>query len=310
MYKLAAIIGPTAVGKTNISIKVAQELNAEIISCDSMQIYQGMDIGTAKATVEEQNQVAHHLIDLIDIHTDFSVADYQKLAKEKIAEINGRGKIPILVGGTGLYYQSVVDDYLFYPMESQTAVRNKWETIINHKGLDFAYEHLKKVDPEYAGKISVNDRKRIVRALEVFELSGKTFSEQQQKSGNTYNLCVIGLELDRRELYRRIEIRVDQMINQGLIDEVQGFINEGCDLSCNGMQALGYKQVYYYLKGFINKEEMINEIKKETRRYAKRQYTWFKKDKRIIWIDYGAYSNEISLVKKISSYIAGQLGGM
>jgi tRNA dimethylallyltransferase len=307
LYKLAAIVGPTAVGKTSIAIKVARELNGEIISCDSMQIYKGMDIGTAKASEEEQAKVGHHLIDIVEADRQFSVADYQKLAVKLIEKLNGENKLPILVGGTGLYYQSVVDSYVFFPMQSRDRVREKWNAIIKEKGLEAVYHYLQSIDPEYAEKISSNDQKRIVRALEVYELTGKTFSSHQMKKENAYDLAVVGLYLERQDLYSRIEQRVDKMLQDGLIEEVEYLREQGYDLSNNSMQALGYKQVYYYLQGFINKEEMIEEIKKETRRYAKRQYTWFKKDRRILWLNIKAFADDKLLAKKIVSYWKGVL---
>jgi len=307
LFDLAAIIGPTAVGKTTISIEVARELNGEIISCDSMQIYKSMDIGTAKATSEEQNLITHHLLSVVEPNQEFSVAQYQKICKNLIASINARDKLPILVGGTGLYYQAVVDDYQFFPMKSGQKVREKWNKIVDQRGLDYVYEHLKSIDKDYASKINCNDQKRIVRALEVFELTGNPFSIYQKRKKNTYNLAAVGLYLERQELYDRINQRVDDMLKNGLIDEVQTLRQQGYDLSLNSMQALGYKQVFYYLEGFITKEEMIEDIKKETRRYAKRQFTWFNKDKRIYWINIQDYPENDLLVRKISAYIEGQL---
>ncbi len=303
MYKLAAIVGPTAVGKTSTSIKVAQTIDAEIISCDSMQIYKDMNIGTAKASPAEQAVVTHHLIDFVRPDEDFSVAQYQKMTKKLICDLNEKGKTPLLVGGTGLYFQSVVDDYTFFPLESRQKVRDQWNQIIEDKGMDFVYTHLRSVDPVYAAKISANDQKRIVRALEVYELTGESFSSLQKKRENTYNLAVVGLYLERPELYKRIDLRVDQMLRHGLIEEVKTLREKGYDLTLNSMQALGYKQVYNYLEGFLSREQMTEEIKRETRRYAKRQYTWFNKDKRIHWINVQEYPNDDELARKISVYI-------
>ncbi|MGI6451935.1 MAG: tRNA (adenosine(37)-N6)-dimethylallyltransferase MiaA [Syntrophomonadaceae bacterium] len=309
MYKLAAIVGPTAVGKTNISIKVALKLNGEIISCDSMQIYRGMDIGTAKASMADRTLVPHHLIDFLDIDQEFSVADYQREARKLVADLNARGKLPIMVGGTGLYYQSVVDNYKFFPLQSHKPVREKWNQRIAEQGLEWAYQYLQKVDPGYAGIISSNDQKRIVRALEVYELTGQPFSLQQEKDHKDYKVAAVGLCMDREQLYDRINLRVEQMITDGLIDEVKMLMEKGYDLSHNPLQALGYKQVYGYLKGFLTWEGMVGEIKRETRRYAKRQLTWFKKDPNIWWVDATQYS-ESEMVEKISDYIEGQFGGM
>ncbi|MBC7074875.1 MAG: tRNA (adenosine(37)-N6)-dimethylallyltransferase MiaA [Syntrophomonadaceae bacterium] len=307
MLNLAAIVGPTAVGKSSIAIEVALKLDGEIISCDSMQVYKGMDIGTAKVSKEKRKIVPHHLVDVVEADQPFSVAEYQSICKQLIKKLNTEGKLPILVGGTGLYYQSVVDDYDFFPMETVQEVREKWNRLIDEKGLDFVYKRLKAIDEDYAAKISPNDRKRIVRALEVYEITGRPFSDQQTKTPNAYNLAVVGLYLERQELYARIDARVEEMLQKGLIEEVQGLRLKGYDLSLNSMQALGYKEVYLYLEGLVTKDEMINEIKRETRRYAKRQYTWFNKDRRIYWINITDYPNESSLAEKISRYLEGQL---
>lgn len=306
MLKLAAIVGPTAVGKTSISIAVAQAMNAEIISCDSMQVYKGMDVGTAKASPGELKQVPHHLLDILEPDQAFTVADYQKIAKQKINQLNQQGKIPLMVGGTGLYYQAVVDDYPFFPNESQDIVRRKWENICKEMGLAYIYEQLLKVDKEYAQKIGANDQKRIIRAMEVWELTGEPFSAMQVRNKNAYQLSVVGLFIERSLLYARIEDRVEQMFRDGLVEEVIGLRQKGYDLSLNAMNALGYKQVCYYLDGMLTRDDMISEIKRETRRYAKRQLTWFKKDQRIVWVNPEESADQDSLVKKINCLLEGQ----
>ena len=310
MNKLAAIVGPTAVGKTRIAIEVAKRLNAEIISCDSMQIYRGLDIGTAKATPEEQNGIVHHLIDVVDPDEDYSVARFQEQAKSIIQELNQKKRLPLLVGGTGLYYQALVDDYTFYPLESHQKIRRQWNNLIKEKGLDYAYNYLQSIDPGYAATISPNDQKRIVRAIEVYQLTGQPFSALQTKSQHTYRLAVVGLYLEREQLYQRINLRVEQMLDSGLIKEVTLLRDKGYNLNHNSMQALGYKQVFSYLEGFLSEEEMIEEIKRETRRYAKRQLTWFRKDPRIHWINPGEYSNDDLLLENISSYIEETLSAV
>lgn len=307
MLKLAAVVGPTAVGKTELSIGLAQKLGGEIISCDSMQVYQGMDIGTAKASPDQRKIIAHHAIDILEPSVSFTVADYQKLAQQEIMNITKRGHIPILVGGTGLYYQSVVDNYDFFPMESLHTVRSKWEQTYREKGIEYLYEQILTVDREYALKIGGNDKKRIIRALEVYDLTGQPFSSFQNKNRDTYLLAAAGLYLDRAELYARIEQRVDKMIKGGLVEEVVQLREQGYDLSMNSLQALGYKQVYNYLEGMLTYEGMVNEIKKETRNFAKRQYTWFNKDKRINWFNLADYSNPDLLLEKICEYMEGQL---
>jgi tRNA dimethylallyltransferase len=307
MMNLAALVGPTAVGKTEISLLLARKLNAEIISCDSMQVYRGMDIGTAKTGLQERTIVPHHLLDIVDPDVNFTVADYKKMAQDSIRDIAGRGKLPLLVGGTGLYYQAVVDNYDFFPIEAQDATRRKWEKELLKVGLDNLYQRLQLIDKDYADKIGPNDKKRIIRGLEVFDLTGRPFSSLQNRNRGFYNLCAIGLFMDREDLYRRIENRVDRMIEQGLIDEVKQLMEKGYDLSCNAMQALGYKQVFYYLQGYLSYEEMIRDIKKETRRFAKRQFTWFNKDKRIKWINVSDFSSSNELTDIVSKMIRGQL---
>lgn len=309
MEKLAAIVGPTAVGKTRIALQVAAFLNGEIISCDSMQVYRGTDIGTAKASQREQQKVKHHLIDVVAIDENFSVADYQRKAREIIKQVNINGKLPIMVGGTGLYYQAVADDYQFYPMEKKDAVRNRWKEIIQQKGIQYAFQYLQQVDPEYSRIISSTDEKRIIRALEVYEITGQSFSSLQTRNRNSYHLAAVGLYMERQQLYDRIEQRVEEMLARGLIEEVEKLRRQGGNLQQNAMQALGYKQVLYYLDGFITKKGMIEEIKRETRRYAKRQITWFKKDKRIHWLDAGNCP-EPKLVKKICTCIEGLFSTM
>lgn len=306
LLKLAAIVGPTAVGKTSIAIQVARYLNAEILSCDSMQVYKGMDIGTAKASPQEQSAVPHHLIDIVEVDYDFTVADYQARARKLIEEINRDSKIPILVGGTGLYYQAVVDNYSFNPMENCPDIRLSLEKQAISQGLEILYLRLYEVDPEYAALIKPQDKKRIIRALEVYELTGQPFSRQQTRQRNTYNLAAVGLYLERENLYKRINDRVDQMLANGLIEEFKRLRELGYGLHNNAMQALGYKQILFYLDGLLTYQEMVNEIKQETRRYAKRQYTWFKRDQRIAWFDVGE-TPENELVEKICGYMEGQL---
>lgn len=308
MLKLAAIVGPTAVGKTELSIGLAQKLGGEIISCDSMQVYRGLDLGTAKATLAERKLIPHHLIDIVEPNADFTVADYQKLAQAAIKDIGVRGQLPIIVGGTGLYYQAVVDNYDFSPMESRVAVRQKWEQVHADRGLAHLYARVLDIDKEYALKIGQHDKKRIIRALEVYDLTGLPFSESQTRNRHTYHLAAVGLYLDRAELYARIEARVDQMIAAGLVQEVEGLMAQGYDLSLNAMQALGYKQIYSYLEGWLTWQETLQEIKKETRRYSKRQYTWFNKDQRIQWINVADYKDYSLLLAKICEIMEGQWG--
>lgn len=304
--KLAAIVGPTAVGKSETAVKVAERLGGEILSCDSMQVYRGMDIGTAKASTEQRTRVAHHMIDIVDPDTPYTVADYQRAAKKVIQDLNNRGKLPILVGGTGLYYQAVVDDYEFSPLLADRDIRQQLEKEAD-ESLDRLYNELEIVDPASTSIIKPNDRKRIIRALEVYRLTGRPFSQFQTRNQGLYQLAVVGLSAARTELYRRIEARVDAMIESGFVEEVKTLYAKGYDLPLNSMQALGYKQILQYLKGGMSLEQAVAEIKKETRRYAKRQLTWFRKDKRIFWLDITEYKEAEGLVRKICEYIGRTL---
>jgi tRNA dimethylallyltransferase len=269
-----------------------------------------MDIGTAKASAAEQAEVSHHLIDIVDPDQDFTVADYKLKAQNLIEQLNQQGKLPMLVGGTGLYYQAVVDDYNFFPLQSRITARAKWENICRQFGIDYIYQQLLEIDPEYAVKISCNDNKRIIRAMEVYDLTGQPFSSFQTRNMNKYRLTAIGLNMDRSDLYYRIEQRVDEMLEQGLIQEVTALKASGYGPELNSMQALGYKQAYFYLEGMVSYTEMVNEIKKETRRYAKRQLTWFRKDSRISWVNPQEYCDYDEMAKNISVVMEGQLGRM
>ncbi len=298
---LIAIVGPTAVGKTRLAIDLARMISGEILSCDSMQIYRKMDIGTAKATPEEQALAPHHLLDICDPGTPFSVADYQKKAYAVIEDVLQRGKIPILVGGTGLFYQAVVDQYDFLPEMKSRELREKWKEIYHEKGRAYIMDQLRIKDPNYLEKIGPNDIKRALHALEVCEATGRPFSQMMQKRENAWNLAVIGLYMPREALYRQIDFRVQNMLEKGLIQEVMQLQKSGlCDRH-QAMQAIGYKQVLHYLDGWVTKEQMISDIQKESRHYAKRQYTWFKKDPRIFWINTGSGLkwDRISLIIRI-----------
>lgn len=285
--KLIALVGPTAVGKTSGAIELAKAIEAEIISADSVQVYKYLNIGSAKPSKLELEQTPHHLIDLITPDTLFSVADYQKLAKEKIIEINRKGKIPLLVGGTGLYIQSVIDNYNFSKEEGDNQFRNKFKKIEQEKGKDYLHAILKTVDPKAASRIHKNDSKRIIRALEVYYKTGKCISDVEDKRYQKppYDLIYLGFQLPREKLYARIESRVDQMIAKGLLEEVKMLMDLGYSENLNSLQSLGYKEMIRFLKGELNWEETIDTIKKNTRRLAKRQLTWFKRDKRIVWIN-------------------------
>ena len=284
--KVIVIVGPTASGKTDLSIKLAKQLNGEIISADSMQIYKKMTIGTAKPIPEEMQGIPHHMIDIIEPNEDFNVAKYKNMAEEKIEEIINKGKQPIIVGGTGLYIDTLVNGIEFFDIENDLEYRKKLEEEVDVKGIDWLYEELKKIDPEAAKNIEKNNVRRVIRALEIYKVTGKTKTQLDKESikGSKYDYVIFGLLWNREELYERINLRVDIMLEDGLIEEVKSLINnEG--FSKTALQGLGYKEVVEYLEEKCSYDEMVEKIKMETRRYAKRQMTWFRRNKNIVWLD-------------------------
>ncbi len=285
--KVIVICGPTASGKTAMSIELAKKINGEIVSCDSMQIYKEMDIGTAKPTREEMQGIKHYMIDIISPDQRYSVADYKRDAKIAIREILKKGKTPIVVGGTGLYVDSLIYEIEYQDIKFDEEYRKELEKQAREKGLNTLYEEAKKIDPEAILKISPNDQKRILRILEIYHATGMTKTEQEKKSREKepeFDYKVYALNMPREKLYERINLRVDLMIKQGLIKEVEEIYHKYSEFP-TAMQGLGYKEVVEYLKGNLTKEEMIEKIKQETRRYAKRQMTWFRKNKQTIWLD-------------------------
>ena len=285
--KVIVIVGPTASGKTSLSIELAKQINGEIISCDSMQIYKYMDIGTAKPTSEEQQGIQHHLIDIISPEERFSVSDYQARAEKAIEEIISKGKVPIVVGGTGLYVNSLIYGIKFLDIEFNEEYRNELEQRVEKEGLEVLYEEAKQIDPQAMETISKNDKKRILRVLEIFHQTGitKTKQDELSRSGELkYDYKVFGINIDREILYERINARVDEMLQKGLVNEVKEIYNK-FDKFPTAMQGIGYKEVVQYLQNDIPEQEMIEKIKMESRRYAKRQLTWFRKNKDIIWLN-------------------------
>ena len=285
--KVIVICGPTASGKTALSIELAKKINGEIVSCDSMQIYKEMDIGTAKPTKEEMQEIPHYMINTIFPNERYSVADYKKDAKKAIREIIKKGKVPIIVGGTGLYVDSLIYEIEYPDIKFDEKYRQELEEQVQKDGLEKLYNKAKKIDPEAMLKISSNDKKRILRVLEIYKATGKTKTEQERKSREKepeFDYLVYGLNMPREKLYERINLRVDIMIKQGLIKEVEEIYKKYNEFP-TAMQGLGYKEVVEYLEGHLTKEKMIEKIKQETRRYAKRQMTWFRKNKQTIWLD-------------------------
>ena len=290
---LVILTGPTAVGKTALSIKLASEIGGEIISADSMQVYRQMDIGSAKIKPEEMGGIPHHLIDILEPEEEFNVCLFEKLALEAMEQIYERGHIPVVVGGTGFYIQALLYQIDFTEEETDTAYRDKLWQLGEEKGNHYLHELLRKVDPESAEEIHENNRKRVIRALEFYENCGKpisTHNKEQRQKTSAYNSCYFVLTDDRKKLYERIESRVDQMLSKGLVDEVRTLKERGCNASMVSMQGLGYKEILEYLDGRCSLLEAVERIKKETRHFAKRQLTWFRREKDVIWIDKQAFA--------------------
>lgn len=290
---LVILTGPTAVGKTALSIKLASEIGGEIISADSMQVYRQMNIGSAKIKPEEMGGIPHHMIDILEPEEEFNVCLFEKLALEAMEQIYERGHIPVVVGGTGFYIQALLYQIDFTEEETDTAYRDKLWQLGEEKGNHYLHELLRKVDPESAEEIHENNRKRVIRALEFYENCGKpisTHNKEQRQKTSAYNSCYFVLTDDRKKLYERIESRVDQMLSKGLVDEVRTLKERGCNASMVSMQGLGYKEILEYLDGRCSLLEAVEKIKKETRHFAKRQLTWFRREKDVIWIDKQAFA--------------------
>lgn len=285
--KVIVICGPTASGKTALSIELAKKINGEIVSADSMQIYKDMNIGTAKPTKEEMQGIKHYLIDCVSPEERYSVAQYKQDAKATIKEIIAKGKTPIIVGGTGLYVDSLIYEIEYNDVKIDENYRKELEKIVEEQGLEELYKKALEIDPVAMKKISPNDKKRIMRVLEIYKTTGKTKTEQELESRKNpveYDYKIFAINWDREILYQRIDKRVDIMIEQGLIDEVRDILKKYNKFP-TAMQGLGYKEAVDYINGIYTKEEMIEKIKMETRRYAKRQLTWFRKNKQTIWLD-------------------------
>lgn len=295
---VAVIVGPTASGKTSLSIELAKLFDGEIVSADSMQIYKKMNIATAKPTEQEKDGIPHHMIDFLETGESFSVAKYKEMALACIEDILSRGKLPIVVGGTGLYVDTLINNTEFLDYED-TGIRAVLEERADKEGIDSLLDELKEVDPETASKLHANDCKRIIRALEVYLSTGKTITEQRELSHvneSPYDWCIIGINAeDRQYLYDRINLRVDIMVDMGLIDEAKEFYSS--DASETAVQAIGYKELKGYIDGCSTLEESLDKLKMETRRYAKRQLTWFRKNDKINWL----YADRLSKNELISS---------
>ncbi|PMC38530.1 tRNA (adenosine(37)-N6)-dimethylallyltransferase MiaA [Bacillus sp. UMB0899] len=306
--KLVVIIGPTAVGKTKLSIEIAHRLNGEIISGDSMQIYKGMDIGTAKITKEEMEGVPHHLIDIKQPDDDYSVAEFQETVRPLIDVITDRNKMPMIVGGTGLYIQSVLYDYQFTESPSDPEFRKRLELELQQKGEQAIHQLLAQVDPESAKKIHPNNTRRVIRALEIFHCTNIPMDDhlKQQENKLLYDVALIGLTMDRDVLYQRINHRVDLMVENGLMNEVKHLYDLGLR-DTQSIKAIGYKEIYDYFDGKVSYDEALNQLKQNSRRYAKRQLTWFRNKLDVKWFDMTPPLKHEQMVDEIFSYIAGKL---
>ena len=302
--KVIAIVGPTAVGKTRLSIELAKQFNGEIISGDSMQVYRGLDIGTAKVTAEEMEGIPHHLIDVRDVDESYSAADFQKAARKAIQEISDRGKLPIIVGGTGLYIQSLLWDYKLGnegELEDDS-LRAKYEAFAEENGNLALWEKLQLTDPLAAEKIHCNNRKKMIRALEVFELTGHSILEPKEQPKELYDSFLIGLNTDRSILYQRINQRVDLMVEQGLLAEAK---NLAKNPTVQAAQGIGYKEFFPYLSGGSSLEAALEEVKLHSRRYAKRQLTWFRNRMSVRWYDLIQQPEKIDEIKtEIATWLA------
>ncbi len=307
--RLLAVVGPTASGKTALAVELAKRLGGEVVSCDSMQIYRGMEIATAAPTEEEQCGIPHHMVSCIEPCEAFSVSRYCEMAHKCIADIAERGKLPILCGGTGLYYSSLVDDLSFVDAPSDEKIRERLNERAEKEGGEALLDELRKIDPETAERLHPNHISRIVRALEIFMSSGITLSEQNRMSRQTesrYDIMPIGVSFSDREiLYERINKRVDIMLNKGLIDEARMAYNS---VGKTSVQAIGHKELFGYFSESQSLSEAVEILKRQTRRYAKRQLTWFRRDERIKWLDGMEASDVSALADKAMLYIEPWLG--
>lgn len=308
--RLVAIVGPTAVGKTRVSIDLAKLIHGEIISGDSMLLYKKMDIGTAKPSIEERGGVAHHLIDILEPEEEFSVVEFKRLAGRLISEINGKNKLPVLAGGTGLYVKSLLENYDFDTTPEDSEFRLKMQQMADTYGRDYVHSMLAKVDTKAAEHLHPNDLKRVIRALEVYSVSGRSI--MLRSAGHSarirYDAVVIGLTMERKKLYERINLRVDAMAAAGLVDEVAGLLRGGVTRECQSMQAIGYKEIAAYLQGETDLEAAIAAIKQATRHFAKRQMTWYRKMPYIVWVDVDQYSDYNAMLATFYNMIAGKFG--
>ena len=307
---IVVIAGPTASGKTAVGIEIAKRLNGEIISADSMQIYKYMNIGSAKPARSEMQDIPHHMIDVVYPDEEFSVALFRKMAGKLVDEIISRKHIPIIVGGTGLYISSLIYPYDFTNSAEDTEYREELTAIAVEKGNEFVHNMLINIDPESFNRIHPNNLRRVIRALEVYKNTGKTISDYQQESRSRemeFNTAFIGLTMDRGLLYNRINLRVDKMFEAGLIEEVKKLKEMGYSKNMTSMQGIGYKEIFDYFDNKCTIEETKDIIKQSSRRYAKRQLTWFRRDEKIYWVEVDRFESFDEIIHNITNYIEGNL---
>ena len=307
---LVVLTGPTAVGKTSLSLLLAKRLSGEIVSADSMQVYRGMDIGSAKITPQEMQGVSHHLIDILSPTEPFDAYRFKALAKEVLEGIYKRGHLPIVVGGTGFYIQALLYDIAFTSEEGDGAFRRSLEAFSAKEGNEALHSRLAAVDPQAAAEIHSNNRKRIIRALEYYHLTGERISEHNaamRRRSSPYAFCYFVLNDDRSLLYQRIEARVDEMLVAGLVDEVKRLRAKGVHRSMTSMQGIGYREIYDYLEGELSYEEAVALIKRNTRHFAKRQLTWFRREKEVIWVDRRDFADEEAIARELEEKVRKKL---
>ena len=304
---LVILTGPTAVGKTETSIKLAKAINGEIISADSIQVYKHFDIGSAKIRKEEMDGVKHYLIDVLEPDEEFNIFVFKKLAMEAMEEIYSKGKIPIIAGGTGFYIQALLYDVEFSEEEGDKTYRHMLENKAKEEGVTAIHNMLKEVDPEAAKEIHENNLKRVIRALEYYNETGMRISDhnkEQRQKESPYNFRYYVLNMDREKLYERVNLRVDIMVENGLIDEVKKLKEMGYGKELNSMQGIGYKEIRDYVDGVYDYDTAIETLKKNTRNFAKRQITWFKREKEVVWLNHEEFDND---KEKILEFVIGDL---
>lgn len=305
---LVVICGPTATGKSDAGVLLAERLDGEVISADSMLVYRGMDIGTAKPAPSEMRGIRHHLIDIVEPDQEYNAALFQEQARAIIADIKKRQKLPVLVGGTGLYIGAVIDEYDFSGARGSENYRKDLLREAEEHGTSKLHERLRQIDPGTASKLHPNDKRRIIRALEVYKYTGmpiSSFHRIGQSRKSVYNLLMFGLVLEREKLYKRIEQRVDRMIQEGLVEEVRGLLNKGLSTELSSMRGLGYKEIIKYLEGEMPLDQAVDILKRNTRRFAKRQMTWFRRDNRIKWLNPDEVDVPAAIIHEVTRFIEG-----